>query len=248
MTRSLEELDADRTGPGGDTDPTTDTEHHLGGVAAGVAGVEVLTVPESPGRFTVETLPADTHTPTTTHRRLSSTSGSGVTVSPSGRSSTQPRRGRSRIGSRRPPTPSSSGAATSNHPAGATLPPTRDRAGGRAVARETGKALLGGVTRTLLGTAVAVLKDHALAPRVDDTTVGGGDDRTGSVRTEVLVNVDGIEDLAIDGVSPSLGSLGHRPPPCRSRSDAIPDYTNSTRLRPMPNSPPSRRFGTVTGG
>jgi hypothetical protein len=57
-----EETDtAARTGPGGDTDPTTDTEHHLGGVAAGVAGVEVLTVPESPGRFTVETLPADAH-------------------------------------------------------------------------------------------------------------------------------------------------------------------------------------------
>jgi|APHM01.1.fsa_nt_gi hypothetical protein len=43
----------------GDTDPTTDTEHHLGGLAAALAGVEVRTVPEAPGRFTVDTLPVE---------------------------------------------------------------------------------------------------------------------------------------------------------------------------------------------
>jgi hypothetical protein len=61
MTDTNTTDDDGRTEYGGNTDPTTDTEHHLGGVAAGVTGVEVLTVPESPGWFTVETLPADTH-------------------------------------------------------------------------------------------------------------------------------------------------------------------------------------------
>ncbi len=33
--------------------------HHLGGVAAAIAGVEVRTVPEAPGRFTADTLPVE---------------------------------------------------------------------------------------------------------------------------------------------------------------------------------------------